>query len=989
MTAQEFVQKWAPSELRERQGSHEHFLDLCRLLDEATPAEADPSGKSYCFDAGVEKTTGEGGFADVWKKGCFGWEYKGRHKSLTDAYAQLQRYSDSLLNPPLLIVSDMDEIVIHTNFTNTVHEVHRVSLSGLLLVERRRLLKWAFTEPMRLRPGMTSRDLTEKAAGQFAEIAQRLRSPQGLYDPQRVAHFMNKLLFCMFAEHIGLLASSMFTRLLRLSSRKPSLFADLARDLFRAMKDGGRLGLDEVDWFNGGLFDNDDVVPLGKTEIDQILKVSELDWSSIEPSIFGTLFERGLDPDKRSQLGAHFTDPQSIMRIVEPVVLAPLRAEWATARDAIAALMAEYNSLAAKAADRQGPSIDWNLSKEEIARLVAEHRKPRVTAGANRIIAEAREKCREFLNRLESFRVLDPACGSGNFLYLALQGLKDLEQQVITEIEGLGLPRFLPSVGPQAVTGIEINLYAAELARVTIWIGQIQWMLRHGWGLSRNPILKPLDQISCRDAVLTPDAAEPEWPDADCIIGNPPFLGDKKMIAELGEDYAGKLRRVYNGKVPGGADLVTFWFARAWQQIAAGKTNRAGLVATNSIRGGQNRKVLEAICAEGRIFEAWSDEPWVADGASVRVSIICFDGNHGAAGDLLLDRKPVATIHADLTGRSAAGVGLDLTRAKPLRENAGVIFMGTTKVGAFDIPGELAREWLVLPANPNGRPNSDVIRPWANAMDLTRRPSDTWVIDFGTTMNEADAALYEAPFEYLRTHVFPVRGKNRREAYVQTWWRFGETRPALRAAMAPLSRTIVTPSVAKHRVFVFLHRCVLPDHQLFVITRDDDVTFGILHSRFHEAWALRLGTSLEDRPRYTPSSTFDTFPFPSRLQPNRPAEDFKSDSGAWDIAQAAVRLNQLRETWLNPPELVRREPEVVSGFPDRLIPVDERALAELKKRTLTNLYNARPAWLAQAHETLDSAVAAAYGWPPDISEDDALGRLLEINRDRAATQLPE
>ena len=656
MTAQELLSRNGPHpSCASARGSQEHFLDLCRLIDEPTPAEADPSGKTYCFDMGVEKTTGQGGFADVWKKGCFGWEYKGKHKNLTEAYAQLQRYSDSLLNPPLLIVSDMDEIVIHTNFTNTVHEVHRIFLSDLVMVDKRRLLKWAFTEPMRLRPGMTPRDLTEKAASQFAEIAQRLRNRGD--DPQRVAHFMNKLLFCMFAEHIGLLGSSMFTRLLRLSSRKPALFTDLAGDLFRAMKDGGRLGLDEVDWFNGGLFDNDDVVPLGKTEIDQILRVSELDWSSIEPSIFGTLFERGLDPDKRSQLGAHFTDPQSIMRIVEPAVLAPLRAEWASAKIAIAALMEEYNGLAARTADGQGPAIDWNLSKEEIARIVAEHRKPRLTASANRIMAEAKEKCREFLNRLESFRVLDPACGSGNFLYLALQGLKDLEQQVIKEIEALGLQGFLPSVGPQAVRGIEVNLYAAELARVTIWIGQIQWMLRHGWGLSRNPILKPLDQIACRDAVLNPDGAEPEWPDADCIIGNPPFLGDKKMNSELGEDYVAKLRRVYNGRVPGGADLVTFWFARAWRQIAAGKTNRAGLVATNSIRGGQNRKVLEAICAEGRIFEAWRDEPWVADGASVRVSIICFDRHREAADDLLLDGKPVAIIHADLTGRSASASG--------------------------------------------------------------------------------------------------------------------------------------------------------------------------------------------------------------------------------------------------------------------------------------------------------------------------------------------
>ena len=375
---------------------------------------------------------------------------------------------------------------------------------------------------------MTPRDLTEQAASQFAEIAQRLRASARNNDPQRVAHFMHKVLFCMFAEHIGLLGSSMFTRLLRLSSRKPQLFPELAGDLFRAMKDGGRLGLDEVEWFNGGLFDDDDVIRLEKFEIDHILKVSELDWSSIEPSIFGTLFERGLDPDKRSQLGAHFTDPQSIMRIVGPVVLAPLRAEWEAAKVAIAALMRGYNELTAKAKEQTEKPIDWNLSKEEIAALRAAHRKPRAANGANRIMEEAKEKCREFQHRLASVRILDPACGSGNFLYLALQGLKDLEQHVIKEMEELGLPRILPAVGPQSVLGIEINPYAAELARVTIWIGQIQWMLSHGWGLSKNPILMPLDRINCRDAVLNPDGTEPEWPVADCVIGNPPSSATRR-----------------------------------------------------------------------------------------------------------------------------------------------------------------------------------------------------------------------------------------------------------------------------------------------------------------------------------------------------------------------------------------------------------------------------------------------------------------------------
>src|ERR1039457_1231432 len=668
MTPQEFIHKWRPSQLRERQASQEHFIDLCRLLGEPTPAEIDSEGTSYCFDYGASKTGGEDGFADVWKKGCFGWEYKGKHKDLIAAYKQLKDYDDALQNPPLLVVSDMDKIVIRTGFTNTVQEVHTITLDDILLTEKRRLLKWAFSDPERLRPDITREALTEKAAGQFADLAQRLRDKPYEYDPRRVAHFMNKMLFCLFAEHIDILPSGLFTRLLEAASRDPRQFQPMARDLFSAMKSGGRFGVEIIDWFNGGLFDDDDTLDLEKPDIDEVLKISQLDWGAIEPSIFGTLFERGLDPDKRSQLGAHFTDQQSIMRIVEPVVLAPLRAEWAIAKAGIAGIMAEYRKVVDKGGPpKTGVRVKFGQSKKELAGLSERRDKGAVTAAANRLLTKAKELCRAFLHRLESFRVLDPACGSGNFLYLALLGLKDLELAVIAEAEEIGLERVFPAVGPQSVMGIELNFYAAELARVTIWIGQIQWMLRHGWGLSKDPILKPLDQIRCCDAILNPDGTEAEWPSAHCIVGNPPFLGDKKMIAGLGEDYVTALRDRYKGRVPGGADLVTYWFDKAWKQIQAGKTQRVGLVATNSIRGGQNRKILDNICESGRIFEAWSDEDWVADGTPVRVSLICFEGRKLGDSGASLDGGKVATIYSDLTARLDSGAGLDLTKARQLK----------------------------------------------------------------------------------------------------------------------------------------------------------------------------------------------------------------------------------------------------------------------------------------------------------------------------------
>lgn len=504
-------------------------------------------------------------------------------------------------------------------------------------------------------------------------------------------------------------------------------------------------------------------------------------------------------------------------------------------------------------------------------------------------------------------------------------------------------------------------------------------------GYTRNPILRKLDTIECRDALMNADGSEAEWPAADCIVGNPPFLGDKKMLAELGEEYTGRLRQLYAGRVPGGADLVTYWFEKARTVISTGQSQRAGLVSTNSIRGGANRTVLERIRESGRIFCARSDEPWINDGAAVRVSLVCFDTGGDSAQTVLLDGKPVAEIYPDLTARIKGAVELDLTTARPLQENASLCFQGYKFVGSFDMMPELARHWLQQPSNPNCRLNSDVIRRWVTGVDLTQRMKERWVIDFGCTMSEEDASLYELPFEYIAKHVKEERQKVRRDGHRRYWWRYGETRPAMRSCIANYSRFIVTPEVAKHRVFVWLDSSVLNSGSIYAIARDDDTTFGILHSRFHELWALRMCTFLGvgNDPRYTPTTTFETFPFPSELTPNIQAVNYADNPRAIDIADAARRLVELRDAWLNPPELVKRIPEVVTGYPCRILPVDEKAAKELAKRTLTNLYNQRPAWLDNAHRALDVAVAAAYGWEADISDDEILRRLLELNHARA------
>jgi len=941
MTPHEFIAKWQAGG-DERRDAQPFFEDLCRLVGHQTPREADPEHTWFTYEYGATKTSGGEGWADVWKKGYFGWEAKGTHRSLDKAYEQLKMYADALQNPPLLVVSDLQTIIVHTNFTNTVKKVYRFTVDQLDDFDTRQILEAVFKNPEALRPGTTRTAITQVAAEKFTTLAEALRG-RG-HEPRAAAHFLNRLLFCMFAEDIGLLPSKLFEKMVNTSQGNPAIFEKRSRELFAAMNTGGDVAFENIEWFNGGLFEDDATIRLESDELKLLLDACRLDWSEIEPSIFGTLFERGLDPSKRSQLGAHYTDPDTIMKIVRPVVIEPWLRAWEAEKDALSALLAK------------------SKTKTKISKPIA-------------------NRFNEFLNRLRHFTVLDPACGSGNFLYLSLRALKDIEKRVLIEGEGLGLGRQFPAIGPKNVKGIELNTYASELARITIWIGEIQWMIQNGYGANRNPILQPLHQIENRDAVLNADGTEATWPSANVVIGNPPFIGDKKMLRELGDDYTEKLRNTYAGRVPGGADFVCYWFEKACDAIKAGTLMRAGLVATNSIRGGKNREVLSHIVTNGSIFEAWSDESWVNEGAAVRVSLISF-GNH--TGSIRLDGQSVSVIHADLSGALLGDVAVDLTRAFPLADNVQIAMQGPTKGGPFDIDGDLARRWLLLPANPNGCRNSEVLKPWFNGDAITSRSRDRWIIDFAE-MDENSAAFFEEPFGYVRANVKPLRDLVARERRKKYWWKFNESAPGVRDGTKRLSRVIVTPEVARHRTFSWLPSSVCADKNLVVILRDDDTTLGIVHSYIHEIWALRLGSSLEDRPRYTSSTTFRTFPFPEGLSPNLPASAYASDPRAIKIADAAKALVEARDRWLNPPEWVDRISEVVSGYPDRLVakPGHEAAL---KKRTLTNLYNARPTWLDNLHRDLDVAVADAYGWTWPMTDDEILQRLFALNQFRASQQ---
>lgn len=926
MTPQEFVAKWQKSELKERSAAQEHFIDLCRLFGHPTPAEADPTGTSFAFEAGATKARGGQGYADVWKKGHFAWEYKGKHKDLARAYQQLLQYRESLINPPLLVVSDFDRIIIHTNFTNTVKREILISLDDLLEPAKREQLRAVFYNPQALRSAQTTEQVTEAAASLFAQLADHLR--QSGADPEQAAHFLIRLLFCLFAEDVGLLPEDLFTRLVQQTQANPAAFAGQLRQLFGAMALGGWFGVEQIPHFDGRLFDDDRVLDLNRKALDVLAQVATLDWADIEPSIFGTLFERSLDPAKRSQLGAHYTSRADILLIVEPVLMVPLRRRWD-----------EVQAQAEELVQRRDEA-DTRRKRENRQRDLG-------------------QLFMDFAKEIAEVQVLDPACGSGNFLYVALRQLLDLEKEVVNFAADLGVGRFFPSVSPAQLHGIEINPYAHQLAQTTIWIGYIQWLRENGFGSPSQPILKPLDTILLMDAILAYDEegrpVEPEWPAADVIIGNPPFLGDKKMRAELGDRYVDALRRVFGDRIPGQSDLVCYWFEKAHALVKGVNVRRVGLLATQAIRGGANRTVLDRISEAGGIFWAYSDRDWILDGATVHVSLIGFDD--GTETDRQLDGNPVTRINPDLSST------VDLTAAVTLKENRSLSFIGTQKTGPFDLTYDQAQMMMGDKGNPHGRPNREVLRPWINATDITRRPRNKWIIDFGVDMSLEEAAQYAMPMEHVREHVKPRRDKVRRKGHRERWWRFGETRPGMRKALSTLSRYIATPLVSKHRVFAWVSCDVVPENLLVVIARDDDYFLGVLHTTPHELWARKKGTQLreaESGSRYTPSTTFETFPFP--WLPGREPQD---DPRVQAIAQAAKELVEKRDAWLNPEGATEKE---------------------LKKRTLTNLYNQRPMWLDLAHQKLDHAVLDAYGWSHDLTDEEVLERLLELNLERAAEQ---
>ncbi len=908
MTAHQFMDKWRGAGFGESQAAQTWFLDVLRLVGHADPVEAgDPD--SFTFEKAVP-----GGFADAYLAGRFGWEFKGSEAQLPSAFNQLLRYQVHLQTPPLLVVSSFQLIRVQTNFPGRETEVHEIPIAELDQPEQFAKLRNIFFAPREFEPGRTVEEVTRETARLFDAIVEDMENHSD--DGEQLARFLNQIVFCLYAEDTGLLPEKLFTGITRRHFKNPAYFNAAVKDLFAKMRDGGLFGADVIPRFNGDLFDESDTVELSEVALFRLVQAVDKNWRDVEPSIFGTLFEGALDATKRAQLGAHYTGADDIMLVVEPVVMAPLRREWDESRARADALFADGNA------------------DEAVSALEA------------------------FRERLRGVEVLDPACGSGNFLYVALRSLLDLEKEVIDHAERLGRHGLSPTVNPSQMRGIEINYYAAELARTALWIGYIQWHQTNGFLYTHNPILMPLDTIRQTDALLdlsdTDEPSEARWPDAEFIIGNPPFLGHNPFRQQLGDEYVDALYSTFDGRVPNSSDLCCYWLEKARAQIADGKSKRAGLLATQAIRFQSNRPTLTRIKETGDIFNAVSDHDWILEGANVHISIVCFDD--GSENVRALDGAAVANINVDLTS------GADLTQAKRLAENRNLAFQGISKVGAFDISGTLATKLLPQP-NPHGKPNSDVIKRWVNGNDITGRYRDTWIIDFGTEMSEDESALYEAPFEYIKENVRPGRIENKAKWLPKNWWFHGHLRVNMRQALSPLPRFIGTSITGKHRIFTWIPRDALLSSSAIAIAKDDEYHFGILHSRIHEIWARSTGTQLREVQsgfRYLVNPCFETFPFPRSTDGHRDA-----------IADAAQELNRLRENWLNPKD-ADGEPTLSAD--------------QLRLRTLTNLYNQRPTWLDNAHAALDCAVAAAYGWEDGMADTLILERLLALNLERHAAE---
>ncbi|MBI5784152.1 MAG: class I SAM-dependent DNA methyltransferase [Rhodocyclales bacterium] len=1006
--AETFIARWQGVTASELATAQSFVIDLCHLLEVETPHPTPE--QDYMFERPVTFRWGDGdssaGRIDCYRRGAFVLEAKkikvsrgdtpskGFDDALLRARSQAEGYARALPaeegRPPFLVVVDVGNVIeLYAEFTRTGATYvpypdprsHRLRLTDLRDEAVRARLRAVWLDPLSLDPTRQSAKVTREIAAHLAEVAKSLEASG--HAAETVAGFLSRCLFSMFAEDVQLIPKGSFTELLKSLRDDPGQFVPLLSALWKEMDTGGfSVVLRQVlPRFNGKLFKQPEVLPLTKPQIGLLIEAAKADWTQVEPAIFGTLLERALDPRERHALGAHYTPRAYVDRLVQPTVVEPLRSAWAYVQGAAVLLANE------------------GKHKEAVAEL------------------------RGFHHRLCSLRVLDPACGSGNFLYVSLEHLKRLEGEVLNQLHDLGESQTLLeaeglTVDPHQFLGLEINPRAAAIAELVLWIGYLQWHFRtQGSGLPPQPVLKDFKNIECRDAVLAYDSVDfvmdeqgkpvtrwdgrtmkkhpvtgedvpdetarlplerynnpraAEWPEADVVVGNPPFIGASTMRAALGDGYVDALRGAWQ-KVPDSADFVMFWWHHASQLVAQGKLSRFGFITTNSLRQTFNRRVVQGALDTGLHLDfAIPDHPWVdsADGAAVRIAmtVVAPGAGEGRRVDVVAEREGkgegldvelaerVGILHADLA------VGANVAAAQALGANAELSNRGFCLFGAG---------FIVKPDERGTLESEAPIKDYRNGRDLTERPRGVSVIDLYGFDSDDVRRRWPATYQWVLERVKPERDHNNREVRKRNWWLFGEPNPKLRKQLFGLSRYIATVETAKHRVFQFLDAAIAPDNMLVCVALDDGHSLGVLSSRVHVVWALAAGGRLGvgNDPRYNKSRCFETFPFPAAT-PDQQSR----------IADLAEQIDGHRK----------------------------RVLAEHEDLTLTGLYNVREkvsrgdtpltakekaihdkglvAVLKSLHDELDAAVLDAYGWHDTPSDEQILERLVALNAERVAEE---
>jgi hypothetical protein len=956
-----------------------------KAAKKATPADDDLGGTS---GARAPRRTGTA------VRGTRGWD-----DAMVRAQSQAAQYARALAEwPPFLVVVDVGHVIeLYSDFDRLGKNYlpfpdargHRIRLTDLTDPALRERLRRVWTDPDALDPSRHAAEVTRIVATRLAALA---RSLERQHPPEIVADFLMRCLFTMFAEDVGLLPQDAFTDLLRELKDRPAALGRMIGHLWGDMDRGSFSPVLRTDVlrFNGRFFKDQAVLPLNAEQVALLIEAAEADWSHVEPAIFGTLIERALDPRDRHKLGAHYTPRAYVERLVLPTLVLPLRREWDAVRAAALALVTH----------------EGGKSSAE-----ARHK-------------EALQQLRGFLARLCKLRVLDPACGTGNFLYVALELMKRLEGEVLDALESISAERGADAleghaVDPHQFLGLEVNPRAAAIAELVLWIGYLKWHFRtHGNVNPPEPVLRDFANIECRDALLSYDREEArrdaqdrivtqwdgvttkphpvtgqpvpdedarrvvydyvnarraEWPAAEFVVGNPPFIGTKRMRAALGDGYVDALRATYADEVEDNADFVMFWWNTAAKLLKAGRISRFGFITTNSITQSFNRRVLMSHLSSGvRIVWAIPDHPWVdeATGAAVRIAMTCAATTSEPARiecvrSEYVKNRDTGVAHVEFARcvgseiSSDLRVGSDVTAVEPLQANQGFTGMGVALHGAGFILEPEEAESLGYPSA------SDVIRPYLGGRDLLQARRDRFVIDFSFLGENEARRRNPAAFQRIIDRVLPERAQNRRRSIRELWWRFGWERPAVRKALAGLTRYIATTETAKHRVFQFVDASFLPDHMIIVIASEDATHLGVLSSRVHVAWTLAAGGTLEDRPRYNKSVCFDPFPFPA----------------ATDEQQARIRALAEELDAHRKRQQAAHPGLTLTGMYNVMEKLRAGATLTAKERTIHE--QGLCAVLLKLHDELDHAVFDAYGWPAALTDDELLERLVALNAARA------